>query len=196
MGGYHTMIFDYRIYIQSWCKSYQSCSPYFSLSLSLSFSLYLSLIPFPSISFLLCCADKQIIIPHHNKLHNTTLTTLHCTPVLHCTVLYCTVLCYTGLSRYVGVDIAVDSLKHFVDERLLMDSISDIQRQKVSHLISADMGKQSLISSILDTHTWIQDPHSRLGEIKSHWEQRWNLKQHYFDWYCCDANAQKIYLLD
>ena len=97
MGGYHTMIFDYRIYIQSWCKSYQSCSPYFSLSLSLSFSLYLSLIPFPSISFLLCCADKQIIIPHHNKLHNTTLTTLHCTALysrtsLHCTVLYCTML--------------------------------------------------------------------------------------------------------
>ena len=74
----------------------------------------------------------------------------------------------SDLTRYVGVDIAVDSLKHFVDERLLMDSISEGQRLKVTQLVGADMGKDCLSSSCLETHTW------RGGGTKnsSHWDNR------------------------
>lgn len=72
----------------------------------------------------------------------------------------------SDLLRYVGVDIAVDSLKHFVDERLLMPSISDSQRRKVTHLVSADMGKDSLTSSTLATHTWVPE---------SQWDNRYGV---------------------
>jgi hypothetical protein len=79
----------------------------------------------------------------------------------------------TAVSRYVGVDIATDSLKHFVNERLLMDSISDAQRQKVSHLISADMGKDSLTASTLETHTWVTGGGGGGGsKVASKWEER------------------------
>ena len=87
------------------------------------------------------------------------------------TLAYCCLL--TAVSRYVGVDIATDSLKHFVNERLLMDSISDAQRQKVSHLISADMGKDSLTASTLETHTWVTGGGGGGGsKVTSKWEER------------------------
>lgn len=75
-----------------------------------------------------------------------------------------------ALSRYVGVDIAVDSLKHFVEERLLMSSNTDAQRQKVSHLVSADMGRDSLSSSTLATHTWVKESESTLRSV---WDERY-----------------------
>lgn len=82
-------------------------------------------------------------------------------------------MCFcVALSRYVGVDIAVDSLKHFVEERLLMPSNTDAQRQKVSHLVSADMGRDSLSSSTLATHTWVKEPESTLRSV---WDERYGL---------------------
>jgi hypothetical protein len=74
------------------------------------------------------------------------------------------------VSRYVGVDIAIDSLKHFVDERLITASVDVVQRKKISHLVSADMGKDSLTSTLLETHTWIPNPNG--GEIESKWDSR------------------------
>lgn len=71
------------------------------------------------------------------------------------------------------MDIATDSLKHFVNERLLMESISDPQRQKVSHLISADMGKDSLTATSLETHTWITGGGGGGSrKVASKWEER------------------------
>jgi hypothetical protein len=77
-------------------------------------------------------------------------------------------LALSDLSRYVGVDIAVDSLKHFVDERLLMDSISEVNRLKVTQLVGADMGKDSLSTSCLETHTW----KGGATKLSSHWDHR------------------------
>lgn len=74
----------------------------------------------------------------------------------------------SDLSRYVGVDIAVDSLRHFVDERLLMDSISEVNRLKVTQLVGADMSKDSLSASCLETHTW----KGGATKLSSHWDHR------------------------
>ena len=57
---------------------------------------------------------------------------------------------YTGLSRYVGVDIADNSLRQFTER--LMDNPTD--RGKVTQLICADIGVESLTSSVLQCHTW------------------------------------------
>ena len=56
------------------------------------------------------------------------------------------------VTRYVGVDIAVDSLKQFAAERL--SHLPPVQRYKVTQLVEADMGVDSLTSSMLETHTW------------------------------------------
>jgi ubiquinone/menaquinone biosynthesis C-methylase UbiE len=57
-----------------------------------------------------------------------------------------------GISKIVGVDIAINSLKHFASDRL--KSLHPDVRKKVTHLICADMGVESLTSTSLPTHTW------------------------------------------
>ena len=56
-----------------------------------------------------------------------------------------------------AVDIADVSLQQFVEKRIL-DSDSKLLRDnkfsRVSHVICADMGVDSLTKSELDTHTW------------------------------------------
>jgi SAM-dependent methyltransferase len=58
---------------------------------------------------------------------------------------------HNGISSYVGVDIAFNSLKHFVNERL---SAYNKEKYKFTKLICADIGSESLISSTLHVHTW------------------------------------------
>ena len=94
-----------------------------------------------------------------------------------------------SISRYVGVDIAVESLKQFVNERLLTlkDKRRDyrgggggngsggggMQKMKVTHLIEADLGVDSLISSQLETHTWnVINLNPNTSEITSNWEKK------------------------
>jgi hypothetical protein len=66
----------------------------------------------------------------------------------------------SGLARYVGVDIAHNSLKQFT-ERLLTSSAggadksaSATEHAKVTHLVCADIGTESLTESALPCHTW------------------------------------------
>lgn len=68
------------------------------------------------------------------------------------------------VSRYVGVDIAKASLEQFARERLK----SNPQKEKVTHLICADLGTESLTSvdNTLDVHTWER----RDGSIYGKWE--------------------------
>ena len=58
---------------------------------------------------------------------------------------------HIGVSNYVGVDIALNSLKHFVNERL---SAYTKEKYKFTKLICADIGTESLTSSTLHMHTW------------------------------------------
>ena len=70
---------------------------------------------------------------HAHSLSPVTLpvtTTLLMSTTLNIAAI-ATLLVTVGLNRYVGVDIAVDSLRHFVDQRLMMDKINDTQRRKV-----------------------------------------------------------------
>ena len=64
------------------------------------------------------------------------------------------------VTRYVGVDIAVDSLKHFAAERLAL--LPSLQRFKVTQLVEADMGVDSLTTSVLETHTWRSEENIRM----------------------------------
>eukprot|EP01038_Epipyxis_sp_PR26KG_P004115 gene4115-5866_t len=59
------------------------------------------------------------------------------------------------IQRYVGIDIAKESLKDFVN-RLLSPTMGKKQEEliKFSHLICADMGSASLTNSQLEYHTW------------------------------------------
>lgn len=62
-----------------------------------------------------------------------------------------------SIGRYVAVDIAEVSLQQFVGRRIL-DNDSKLLRDntfsRVTHVICADMGVDSLTQSALDTHTW------------------------------------------
>ena len=55
-----------------------------------------------------------------------------------------------GIERYVGVDIAIKSLQHFVSERLVLQSAGD--RRKFTKLVCADLGTDVLTSSTLETY--------------------------------------------
>ncbi len=69
------------------------------------------------------------------------------------------------VSRYVGVDIAKSSLVQFAGERLKSNPL----KEKVTELICADLGTESLTSveDTLDVHTWIKRED---GQIESKWE--------------------------
>ena len=64
------------------------------------------------------------------------------------------------VSRYVGVDISIGSLKEFVNLRILdkdskLISNGNKDFRKISHLVCADMGSDSLTQSDnLMTHFW------------------------------------------
>ena len=69
---------------------------------------------------------------------------------------------WPGLARYVGVDIAQNSLKQFT-ERVLTSSAQQhgyggasagAEHLKVTHLVCADIGTELLTSSALPCHTW------------------------------------------
>ena len=59
------------------------------------------------------------------------------------------------MARYVGVDIAQNSLKQFT-ERLLTNSQGSgrTDHAKVTQLVCANMGTESLTESVLPCHTW------------------------------------------
>ena len=70
-----------------------------------------------------------------------------------------------GLARYVGVDIARNSLQHFISERLVKayqqhqqhqhhQQHSELQHHKVTQIICADIGSESLTESQLECFTW------------------------------------------
>ncbi len=65
---------------------------------------------------------------------------------------------HIGVSNYVGVDIALNSLKHFVNERL---SAYTKEKYKFTKLICADIGTESLTSSTLHMHTWDSSGNSK-----------------------------------
>jgi SAM-dependent methyltransferase len=71
------------------------------------------------------------------------------------------------VTRYVGVDIAKASLEQFSAERLK----NIPQREKVTHLICADLGTESLTSAsdTLEVHTWKSDG---TGGVKNNWEAK------------------------
>jgi hypothetical protein len=67
----------------------------------------------------------------------------------------------TGLLRYVGVDIAQNSLRQFT-ERILTNSqgTGRAEHLKVTHLVCADMGTADLTESSLPCHTWNTGTHA------------------------------------
>ena len=71
------------------------------------------------------------------------------------------------VNRYVGVDIAKASLEQFSAERLK----NIPQREKVTHLICADLGTESLTSASdrLEVHTW---KHDGTGTVHNNWETK------------------------
>ena len=71
------------------------------------------------------------------------------------------------VTRYVGVDIAKASLEQFSAERLK----NIPQREKVTHLICADLGTESLTSAtdVLEVHTWAPDG---TGGVQNNWEAK------------------------
>ncbi len=68
------------------------------------------------------------------------------------------------VSKYVGVDIAKASLEQFAGERLKNNPM----KERVTHLICADLGTESLTSSEnkLETHTWEHVD----GKIQGKWQ--------------------------
>lgn len=68
------------------------------------------------------------------------------------------------IERYVGVDIAKASLSTFASERL--NNIPPETRKKITHLICADLGFESLTNEAqeLDTHLWVDDPPSDMAK--------------------------------
>jgi len=77
--------------------------------------------------------------------------------------------CSTGVKEYIGVDIAQNSLSDFV-ERLKTRPLDD--QRKISKLICADLGSDSLLSSTLETCS--------LSQINTNQHQRSSLS----DLYC------------
>lgn len=71
------------------------------------------------------------------------------------------------IERYVGVDIAKASLSTFASERL--NNIAPETRKKITHLICADLGFESLTNEAqeLDTHIWVDDPPSDMAKEDS-----------------------------
>lgn len=83
-----------------------------------------------------------------------------------------------GLSRYVGVDIAINSVKQLVGERLPADPQ---QAKKVTHVVCADLGKDSLTKTALPTHTWGHDNGGNgngKGTGEGLWKDRVPLTEH------------------
>lgn len=94
--------------------------------------------------------------------------------------------CKEGLQRYVGVDIAENSLRHFIEERLLPSArtaAAHAARQraaaagrsfnagdhlKVTHLVCADIGTESLTRSELEYHTWSRNAYDCFD---GHWQR-------------------------
>lgn len=68
------------------------------------------------------------------------------------------------VSRYVGVDIAKASLEQFAGERLKANP----HKEKVTHLICADLGTESLTSedNTLEVHTWERKD----GNLQGKWD--------------------------
>jgi SAM-dependent methyltransferase len=70
------------------------------------------------------------------------------------------------LARYVGVDIAHNSLKQFT-ERLLTSSATKggAEHTKVTQLVCADIGTESLTESVLPCHTWKSGTRSTISSL-------------------------------
>lgn len=70
-----------------------------------------------------------------------------------------------GLARYVGVDIAQNSLVKFVGR--LTENKGRVAMTRVTHLIHADIGSESLGSSSLPVHTWKTDAQGNTSGVWS-----------------------------
>lgn len=77
-----------------------------------------------------------------------------------------------GLQRYVGVDIAQNSLVKFVGR--LQESRGRLDLRKVTHLIHADIGTASLGKDELPVHTWLTNNSD--GAVSSKWNNEIPLK--------------------
>lgn len=104
-----------------------------------------------------------------------------------------------GINRYVGVDIAINSLKDFVEDRLLPRK--EIERMKVYKLICMDLNRDSFVSSLLPTHLWNTRNHSSEwkespGEIPLSPEDNFDLISCQFAWhYMFESEATVHHML-